>query len=562
MNVTGRRQNLIQLIKKQPTLRVPEIADRLGVSQGTVRNDLNALAEAGQLARVHGGAILLRDGQPHSPSFILRAQVNEPAKLQIACRAAEQVEDGDTILLDASTTVYSLARFLQDRRNLTVVTNGVEVARSLAQNPTNTVILLGGIMRPDGTSVSGPLSDRLLQDLHIQRAFVSCTAFSLHAGLTEVDIDEAHLKRKMIGVASSVVALIDSSKFGKVDLTPFARAEQIAALYTDSGLDPVWIQQLRQTCMTLTVCGEQTISTYTPCSPEARPYRIGFANLSEQSTFAIDVRRGLERAAAAAGKIDLVLADNQLSAEVALEVAERFSNAALDLVIEYQIDAQASARIMDRFRQAGIPVIAVDIPVVGATYFGVDNYRAGYLAGEALGAWIRSHWEADLDHLIILEEPRAGAQPAARIQGQLDGLEALIGNVPAEKRMALNSGNISQVSEARMLEALAALPQARRLAVICINDESALGALDAARRVGRAEDVVIVGQGADRRMRAELLRPGTRIVGSTAFFPELYGEKVISLALQILRGEPIPPAVYMEHVFVPAGPGTVAVAPV
>ena len=87
------------------------------------------------------------------------------------------------------------------------------------------------------------------------------------------------------------------------------------------------------------------------------------------------------------------MADNQLSGETALAVAGELLTRELDLVIEYQIDEQAGNRIMDRFRQAGLPVIAVDIPMNGATFFGVDNYRAGHLAGVALGEWIAAHWQ-------------------------------------------------------------------------------------------------------------------------------------------------------------------------
>jgi len=246
------------------------------------------------------------------------------------------------------------------------------------------------------------------------------------------------------------------------------------------------------------------------------------------------------------------LADNQLSGEVALQVAERFAAQNLDLVIEYQIDERMGSRVMNYFQRASIPVIAVDIPMVGATFFGVDNYRAGYMAGVPLGYWLKAHWDGCFDRLIILEEPRAGALPAARIQGMLDGLQSVIGPVPSEKRLTLNSGNASEISEREMTAALKRLPDEHRLAVISFNDDAAIGALMAARQLRREADVAIVGQGADRRVREELRQPGSRIVGSTAYEPVRYGEKLIPLALKILRGEPVPPAVYIEHVFIPA----------
>jgi len=556
-----RRKRLLALLYENPGIRVPKIAQRLEVSEGTVRNDLNALATDGQLERVRGGGTLTEDYPAYSAAFAKRLRIQQSAKQRIARWAAELVDNGDTIALDASTTVYRMAPFLQDRRNLTVVTNGIEIGRKLAQNPSNTIMLLGGVLRPDGTPVSDLVSASFLKDLHIKTAFVSCAGFTPEAGFTERDMREAQLKTGMLAVANSVVALVDSSKFGKTSLVPFARTDQVAHLFTDSDLSPAWLKRLQQTCLVLTICDENSVSDFTPCAQEIRHYRIGFANLGENMPFPVDVRRSVERAAQAAGNIDLVVADNQLSRETALKVADRFAAQKLDLVIEYQIDERAGSQIMNKFRQAGIPVIAVDIPMVGATYFGVDHYRAGHMAGVALGRWIKSKWQGRFDQLIVLEEPRAGALPAARIQGQLDGLVSVIEHLPADKRLNLNSGNTSEVSEAAMLEALRHLPSARRIAVICFNDDAAIGALTAARRLQREEDVVIVGQGADRRVRDELRRPASRIIGSTAYEPERYGEKLIPLALKILHGEPVPPAVYSEHTFVPAAPEAVELQP-
>jgi len=551
-----RRQRILAFLHERPGIRVPEIASLLDVSEGTIRNDLNALAHEGQLERVRGGGVPRDDHPAHSAAFASRLRIQEAAKQRIARWAADLVENGDTIVLDASTTIYRMAPFLEDCRGLTVITNGIEVGRKLSKNASYTVILLGGVLNPSGIPVGDLVSEQFLKDLHIKTAFVSCAGFTPEAGLTDRDILDAQLKSKMIAAAGSLVALIDSSKFGQAFLSPFARTDQVAHIFTDSELDPRWIEQLKSTRTTLTVCGEDSISGFAPRAGENRHCRIGFANLGENMPFSVDVRRGIERAAQAAGNIDLVLADNQLSGQVALEVADRFIAQKLDLVIEYQIDEQVSSRIMTKFQQAGIPVIAIDIPIVGATFFGVDNYRAGHMAGVALGHWLKAHWEGCFDRLIVLEEPRAGALPAARIHAQLDGLESVVGAIPADRRLTLNSGNTSEISEAAMTDAFKRLPNAHKIAVICFNDDAAIGVLSAAQQLHRERDVVIVGQGADRRVREELRHPDSRITGSTAYEPERYGEKLIPLALKILRGEPVPPAVYIEHTFVSAAQET------
>ena len=552
MTTFERRQQLMEILRKQPGIRVPELADALNVSQGTIRNDLDALEEEGLVQRVHGGAALFENLQPQSPSFGARSKKNAPAKQVIARWAAQLVQDGDSILLDASTTVYYLTRFLQDKNRLRVVTNGIEAARALAKNPTNTVILLGGVINQDGSSLTGPMAEQLLHDLYIQTAFVSCSGFTPEIGLTEVHLNQAQLKIKMVGAANQVIALVDSDKIGKVDLTPFARADQVTQLYTDQALSEAWVDTLRRAGIPFTVCGENQASVFSQAAREQRRYRIGFANLSERLPFAVDVRKSIERAAEQAGNIDLVVADNHLDPGTALAAAKRFLEQDLDLVIEYQIDEQMGNRIMTLFRDAGIPVIAVDIPMIGATYYGVDNYRSGQLAGVALGEWVRDHWHSQYDRVIVLEEPRAGALPATRIRSQLEGFESVLGPIPEEKRLTLISGNTAEISERAVRSVLKKNSDLHRLAFICFNDDAAIGALEAARKLGREQDTAIVGQGADRRVCAELAKPGSRIIGSTAYHPEKYGEGLIPLALRILRGEPVPPAVYMDHSFISA----------
>ena len=260
MTTYERRRSLLELLRKQPGLRVPELALALSVSEGTVRNDLNALEQQGRLTRVHGGAVLNHPVQFQNNSFLRRFQQNGAAKLAIAREAAHLVKDGDSILLDASSTAYYLARALSECRRLRVMTNGFEVARELAQNSSNTVILIGGVVNNDSASVTGLLSEQIIADMHIQKALLSCSGFSLERGMTEVHLSEAQLKRKVIESSQQLFALIDSSKFGKEDLTPFARPEKITRLFTDVGLSPEWISQLEQAGVEFTICKGEAAS--------------------------------------------------------------------------------------------------------------------------------------------------------------------------------------------------------------------------------------------------------------------------------------------------------------
>jgi DeoR/GlpR family transcriptional regulator of sugar metabolism len=254
-----RRQSLLDLLRKQPGLRVPELAQALNVSEGTVRNDLNALKEEGRLKRVHGGAVLNDQDQFQNNSFVRRYKQNVSAKLEIAREAALLVKDGDSIFLDASSTDYYLARELAKRQELRVVTNGFEVARELAEKPSNNVILIGGVVNNNSSSVTGLLSERIIEELSIEKTFLSCSGFSLERGMTEILFAEAQIKRKVIESSQQLYALVDSAKFGREDLTSFARPERMTRLFTDSQLSNEWRANLKQADIAFTICEEKVV---------------------------------------------------------------------------------------------------------------------------------------------------------------------------------------------------------------------------------------------------------------------------------------------------------------
>ena len=256
MTTYERRQTLLEMLRKQPGLRVRELAKDLSVSEGTIRNDLNALEEEGRLQRVHGGAVLDDREQFQNNSFLRRFRQNAAAKQAIARQAAALVNDGDSIMLDASSTAYYLALALNRRRKLRVMTNGFEVARELAQNTTNTVILIGGVVNNDSSSVTGLLSEQIIAEMHIGKAFFSCSGFSFERGMTEVHLEEAQLKRMAIESSEQVFALVNSSKIGLEDLTPFAHLNKISHLFTDSRLSPDCFQRLTEAGIALTICEE------------------------------------------------------------------------------------------------------------------------------------------------------------------------------------------------------------------------------------------------------------------------------------------------------------------
>jgi ribose transport system substrate-binding protein len=289
------------------------------------------------------------------------------------------------------------------------------------------------------------------------------------------------------------------------------------------------------------------------CATAKDSYKIGFANLTEDIVFTKLVREGMEKAAAEAGNVELVFADNKLDGATALANAENFIAQGVDGVVEFQTDEAFGNVIMAKFRENNIPVIAIDIPMPGATFFGADNYLAGQLAGAAAADWVNANWEGQVDAILMLELPQSGPVPAARMQGMLDSLQSgLTTPVAEDKVIRLDSKNTQEEAFKVTSDILPSLPDATRIVAVSINDGTGLGAIAAAEAAGRADQIIVVGQNADPSGQEEMVKENSRYLGATAYFPELYGFKIIPAMLDLLECRAVPPSVYVDHVFISA----------
>ncbi len=301
-----------------------------------------------------------------------------------------------------------------------------------------------------------------------------------------------------------------------------------------------------------TVEVQVTVVPPSECATQKERYKICFANLTEDIVFTKLVRESIENAAKATGRIDLVLADNKLDGATALNNANSFITQGCDGVVEFQTDEKFGNVIMSKFRAKNIPVIAIDIPMPGATFFGADNYKAGRLAGEALGEWVNANWGGSVDYILMLELPQSGPIPAARMQGMLEGLQDTITNkVPEENIFHLDSKNTQEEARRVVGDTLPKIPPtAKHNVAMTINDGTALGTIAAFEAANRRGDVKVIGQNADPSGWPEICKEDRVYYGSTAYFPEKYGDKIIPAMLELLECKPVPPSIYVDHVFV------------
>jgi ribose transport system substrate-binding protein len=285
-----------------------------------------------------------------------------------------------------------------------------------------------------------------------------------------------------------------------------------------------------------------------------RLYRLGYAAQGTDYQFSREVSESLQRAAAAEG-IELICVDNRYSAKIAQRSADLLVKEKVDLAIEFQTDEEVAPIVAAKYREANIPMIAIDIPHPGATYYGANNYEAGLIGGRHLGRWVKEHWQSSVDEIILLELKRAGNLPRMRLSGLLVGINLVLPSAASCHVTYLEGGGELGPSFEAVRKHLRAFHHSRRVLVGAINDPSALGALRAFQEAGRAENCAIMGQNASPEGRAELREPKTRFVGSVAYFPEHYGENIIRVSLDILNERRVPPAVFVEHKLIT--PGTV-----
>jgi ribose transport system substrate-binding protein len=282
-----------------------------------------------------------------------------------------------------------------------------------------------------------------------------------------------------------------------------------------------------------------------------RKVRFGFGKQSGEMPFSEAVTASLRDAAVHAG-VDLLTLDNRYDSATAVRTAEEFVRNRVDLVIEFQIDQQVAPIIADKVAAAKIPLIAVDIPHPHATYFGVDNYRVGFEAGELLADCAKKRWNGRVEWILGLDIEEAGPIVQSRITGAFQGIKSALPDLPVELFVRLDGRGMRDRTAKLVTEFMSRHPKDRYILIAAATDTSALGALEAVRALKRERHVAIVGQDCIPEAMEEMSRPGSPWIGSVSHEADSYGPRLIHLGLSILRGDTVPPYNFVEHKLVKA----------
>ncbi len=228
---------ILQALTDHPSISVRELHERFNVSEVTIRKDLNNLSERNLIIRTHGGALRkIYEETKDDLSINNKKLYNRPAKQAIGRLASTLIEDGDTIVLDSGTTTLEIARNLEHFHNLTIITNGLNIAGELLNYKRFNVIVLGGNVRTQSQSTVGPIAESNLKIFYSDKLFLGVDSFSLENGLSTPNIEEANINRTMMSMAKEVVAVFDSTKVNRRSFAFIGKVDEVNTIVSDSNM--------------------------------------------------------------------------------------------------------------------------------------------------------------------------------------------------------------------------------------------------------------------------------------------------------------------------------------
>ena len=236
-----RRNKILSLLQTDKKVVVSELSESFRVSEETIRRDLERMEKEGYCTKTYGGAIIKEDSAVELP-FTVRKNTNVAGKQQIAKLIAIMIRDGDQIMLDASSTAVFVAQNIKKKKNITVITNSIEVLFELSDVTGWKILSTGGTMSEGSFALGGHQAEKMLSSFHVGKAVISCKGIDLKHGFTDTTEDAAQLKKTMLKNATKKILAVDSSKFDKISFTEIGSLKDITMIVTDVEPSEEWKQ--------------------------------------------------------------------------------------------------------------------------------------------------------------------------------------------------------------------------------------------------------------------------------------------------------------------------------
>ena len=252
MLIEERRRAILNALNREGRVLVADLARQFETSEVTIRKDLELLHGHGLVHRTHGGALPANEGALEDPTLREKEKLHRAENVRIAAAAVRLVQEGQVVILDSGTTTTAIARALRGFRNLTIVTNAVNIAAELSGAAAE-VILTGGTLRQNSFSLVGPIAEETLRRLNADILFLGVDGFDVHYGLSTPNLLEAKVNRVMVEVAKRTVAVCDSSKFGRRSLSLIVPPSALQQIITDNDIPKSDLRALRKTGIEVTL---------------------------------------------------------------------------------------------------------------------------------------------------------------------------------------------------------------------------------------------------------------------------------------------------------------------
>ena len=240
-----RRNAILEKLQVERRVVVSELSALYDVSEETIRRDLDKLENDGYAIKSYGGAVINENSNLDLP-YNVRKNTNVLGKQKIAALISEMVHDGDNIMLDASSTAVAIAKAIKNKKDLTVITNSLEIALELIETPGCNVISTGGVATGSSFALVGSVTDKTLRSYYVDKAIISCKGINMYAGFTESDERHANNKASMFYMAKTKILAIDSSKFNKIAFAKIGDLKEISKIVTDKKPEEEWLQKFEE----------------------------------------------------------------------------------------------------------------------------------------------------------------------------------------------------------------------------------------------------------------------------------------------------------------------------
>ena len=240
-----RRNFILTALQEDRRVLVSDLSQRYQVSEETIRRDLEKLEKEGFVKKTYGGAVINEDNNVELP-LMIRKKKNVIGKQRIAELAKDLIEDGESILLDGSSTALFIAKRIKDKKNLTVITNSIEILLELSDVSGWKVMATGGTIREGSLAMIGHQTESMLAEYFVDKCFISCKGIDLKAGITDLSESYASLKKTMLATAKKKILAVDSTKFDTVAFAKVADFSEISTIVLDKEPNDVWKERLQQ----------------------------------------------------------------------------------------------------------------------------------------------------------------------------------------------------------------------------------------------------------------------------------------------------------------------------